>query len=434
MSFGAELSAKDVVFTLLVKLAVASSIAALLVRLVTFQRVLFKEERELDEKILFVLCFGPPVALGVLTRILLGYRAADISLEGALVAGLVAGRVSGITVGVLAALPSFFNGELFSLPFLAGCGGLGGMLRELCRNKEQVWRFGPFVYLSLPRWLRDLLLRGEGNWQLLPLLACVVFELGRIGLGRTFPGELFYIGTHKGGLMVLVVVITTMVVAMPLMIWNNTRLQIKLKEQERLLLQTRMEALTSRINPHFLFNTLNTVSALTRRDPETARDLLVKLSNILRRLLRKHENFVPLREELAFVEDYLDIEIRRFGPEKLQFFKQVDEQTLDAIVPSMLLQPIIENSIRHGLSAKLAGGYIRLRTGRENARLVIEIEDNGVGISAERIAAIYQSGIGISNVNERLKVLYGSDYALKIDSRVGEYTRIRIEVPELIAT
>lgn len=434
MSYGAELSVQDVVFTLLVKLAVASSIAALLARLATFQRVLFKEERELDEKILFVLCFGSPVALGVLTRILLGYRAADISLEGALVAGLVGGRVSGITVGVLAALPSFFSGELLSLPFAAGCGAVGGILRELCRNKEQVWRFGPFVYLSLPRWLRGLLMRGQGDWQMLPLLACVVLELGRIELGRTFPRELFYIGTAKGGLMVLVVVITTMVVAMPLMIWNNTRLQIKLKEQDRLLLQTRMEALTSRINPHFLFNTLNMVSSLTRLDPGTARDLLVRLSNILRRLLRKHENFVPLREELAFIDDYLDIEVRRFGPEKLRFLKEVDEQTLDAIVPSMLLQPIIENSIRHGLSAKLVGGYIRLRTARENGRLVIEIEDNGVGIPAERIAAIYQSGIGISNVNERLKVLYGGDYALKIDSRVGEYTRIRIEVPELIAT
>ncbi|MFQ5816663.1 MAG: sensor histidine kinase [Terriglobia bacterium] len=428
---GPELPLKDVVFTLLVKLGVASSLAALLARLTTFQRLLFKEQREFDRKILFVLLFGPLVALGVLIRILLGYRATDISLEGAMIAGLVGGRVTGVMVGALAALPAFFNYELLSLPFAAGCGAVGGMLRQLCRNKEQVWRFGPFVYLSIPRWLRDLLLRGQGDWQMLALLACVLLELARIGLGRAFPGKLYYVDTPQPIWLLLVVVTTVTAVAIPLMIWNNTRLQLKLKEQDRLLLQARMEALTSQINPHFLFNTLNTVASLIRVDRETARGLVVKLSNILRQLLRKHETFVPLREELQFIDDYLAIEVERFGPEKLQFFKQVEEDSLDAIVPSMLLQPIVENSIRHGLSEKIEGGYIRLSTARANGRLVIEVEDNGVGIPPDRIAAIYQSGIGMSNISERLKLLYGSDYLLRIDSRPGQGTHVRIELPEL---
>lgn len=431
---GPELPLKDVVFTLLVKLGVASSIAALLARATTFQRLLFKEEREFDEKILFVLLFGPPVALGVLVRIVLGYRATDISLEGAMIAGLVGGRLTGVTVGILAGLPAFFNQEWLSLPFAAACGAVGGVLRELCRNKEQVWRFGPFVYFSLPRWLRDLVTRGEGNWQMLPLLACVLLELGRIGLARMFPGTLYYLWSPEPGWLVLIVLTTIIAVGIPLMIWNNTRLQLKLKEQDSLLLQARIEALTSQINPHFLFNTLNTVSSLIRLDPETARGLLVKLSNILRRLLRKHETFVALREELQFIDDYLDIEVKRFGPEKLQFFKEVEEQSLEAIVPSMLLQPIVENCIRHGLSDKIEGGHIRLRTARANGRLVIEVEDNGVGIPPERIAAIARTGIGMSNVSERLKLLYGSDYVLRIDSRPGEGTYVRIELPELTPT
>ncbi|MFQ5927145.1 MAG: sensor histidine kinase, partial [Terriglobia bacterium] len=346
----------------------------------------------------------------------------------------VGGWVTGVLVGALAALPAFFDNELLSLPFAAACGFVGGQLRELCRNKEQVWQFGPFIYLSIPRWLRDLVRRGQGDWQMLPLLACVLLELARIGLGRTFPGKLFYIGTRQPIWLLLVVITTVTAVAIPLMIWNNTRLHLKLKEQDSLLLQARMEALTSQINPHFLFNTLNTVSSRIRLNPEAARGLVLKLSNILRRLLRKHETFVPLREELQFIDDYLAIEVERFGPEKLQFFKQVEENALDAIVPSMLLQPIVENCIRHGLSKKIEGGHIRLRTARANGRLVIEVEDNGVGIPPERIAAIYESGIGMSNVSERLKLLYGTDYLLRINSRPGQGTHVRIELPELTPT
>jgi two-component system LytT family sensor kinase len=150
--------------------------------------------------------------------------------------------------------------------------------------------------------------------------------------------------------------------------------------------------------------------------------------------LKKQENFVPLREELSFIDDYLDIEVVRFGHDKLHIVKEVDEQTLDAIIPSMLLQPIIENSIKHGLSPRLEGGVIHIRTARRDGRVVIEVLDNGIGISEQRIPEIYHSGIGISNVTERLRVLYGEDFVLQISSRLGEGVSVRIEVPELITT
>src|SRR5439155_18969 len=129
----------------------------------------------------------------------------------------------------------------------------------------------------------------------------------------------------------------------------------------RLLMEARMEALVSQINPHFLFNTLNTVSSLIRFDPDTARTVLLKLANILRRRLKSQVHFVPLKQELDFVDDYLDIEVVRFGRDKLQIRKEVDPEALDVFVPSMILQPLVENAIRHGIAPKVEGGTIILR-------------------------------------------------------------------------
>jgi two-component system LytT family sensor kinase len=227
---------------------------------------------------------------------------------------------------------------------------------------------------------------------------------------------------------------TVMAVAVPMKIWNNTRIEMNLEQHQQLLLKARMDALTAQINPHFLFNTLNTVSSLIRYDPDTARGVVIKLSNILRRLLRKHETFVPLQEELDFIDDYLDIEVARFGRDNLEIHKQIDEHTLDAFVPSMLLQPIVENALKHGLGAKIGGGELTIRTETHEGRLVIVIEDNGVGIPKERMGQVFGDGIGISNVHERLRVLYGGDFRMDISSSEGEGTRIRIEIPELIPT
>ena len=202
---------------------------------------------------------------------------------------------------------------------------------------------------------------------------------------------------------------------------------MNLEQNQQLLLKARMDALTSQINPHFLFNTLNTVSSLIRFDPDMARGVVLKLSNILRRLLRKHETFVPLREELEFIDDYLDIEVIRFGRDKLQIFKEIDEETLETFVPSMLLQPMVENSIKHGLAPRLEGGQIHLRTRQSNGRLLIEIEDNGMGISPERLpkctagesaSATYTSACACSTaINSRWKSAARKGRARRFTSR-----------------
>ena len=430
-----NLTTKDLLFLLVLKVGVAGSLAALLARSSAFRKVLYTEERDWDLKARLLLFMTPPLALATMLRLVDPSRFADLTLEGSFLLGLLGGRVVGPLGGALVSLPGFFNREWLVVPVACLAGLLGGLIRQVLPNKESIWNFGPFTFLSIPRRLVIRFRDPNTLWDLLPLVAVVVLELGRLAMARMVPGRwLFALDAHSTIVLLLVPVATMMAVAVPLKIWNTTRIEMKLEQNQQLLLKARMDALTSQINPHFLFNTLNAVSSLIRFDPDTARGVVLKLSNILRRLLRKQENFVPLREELEFVDDYLDIEVARFGRDKLQIFKQIDEHSLEAFVPSMLLQPIVENSIKHGLSPRLEGGVIHIRTARLNGRVVIEVRDNGIGISEDRISQIYHTGIGISNVMERLRVLYGEDFVLQVNSKLGEGVSVRIEVPELITT
>jgi len=413
---------------------VASSFAALLARWNTFRRVLFTEERDPDQKLKLMLFMTPPLLLGVILRLLSpAYRFADLSLEGAFLMGLLGGRVVGPIGGAIVTIPALIGHEWLAMPAASTAGLLGGLIRQLIPDKEDLWSFGPFTFLNIPKAIMRMVGKGEIMWEMLPLATCVGLEVGRVALViATKPKFLFAIDPQWNWRLILVVIGTLVSVAAPLKIWNNTRIEMNLERHQQLLLRARMDALTSQINPHFLFNTLNTVTALIRVAPDTARGVVLKLSNILRRLLRKHETFVPLREELSFIDDYLDIEVARFGEDSLDIVKEIDERTLETFIPSMLLQPIVENSLKHGLAPKLEGGRICLRTSNHGGRLHIEIEDNGVGISEEKMPHVYVEGIGLSNVRERLRVLYGTDFNLEIESHEGKGTVIRIDVPQLV--
>jgi two-component system LytT family sensor kinase len=423
---------RELLFILLLKVGSAAAIAAIVVRSATFRKVLYTEVRDPDLKLKLMLFLTPPLALGVLLRFVgvgagAPYRFADLTLEGAFILGLLGGRVVGPIGGALISLPAFFHHEWLSMPVAATAGLVGGLVRQAMTNTEDIWSFGPFTFLGIPRSLVQLVRKHKIPWQMLPMIVCILLEVARILLGRTIhtahPGWLFYIDARGLWQFAVILIATMMSVAVPIKIWDNTRIEMNLEQHQQLLLKARMDALSSQINPHFLFNTLNTVTSLIRFDPDMARVVVVKLSNILRRLLRKHETFVALRDELEFIDDYLDIEVVRFGRENLQIFKEVDERTLDAFVPSMLLQPIVENSLKHGLAGKLEGGHICIRTTLIDGRLSIEVEDNGVGIPEVRMPQVYVEGIGISNVHERLKILYGADFVMQIRSREGEGTK-----------
>lgn len=431
----APFSVKDFLFTLLLKVGVASSFAALLARWNAFRRVLFTEERDVDQKLKLMLFMTPPLIVGVTLRLVgFAYRFADLSLEGAFLMGLLGGRVVGPIGGAIVTIPALISHEWLAMPTAATAGLLGGLMRQIIPKKEDLWNFGPFTFLNIPKAIVRFVRHAQMSWELLPLLACVGLELGRVALvTATTPKWLFATYPSWNWWLILAVLATVMSVAAPLKIWNNTRIEMNLERHQQLLLKARMDALSSQINPHFLFNTLNTVSSLIRFDPDAARGVVLKLGHILRRLLRKHESFVPLREELEFIDNYLDIEVARFGRDNLEIIKEVDDEALDAFIPSMLLQPVVENCLKHGLAPKIGGGKIQLRTVSRDARLHIEIEDNGVGISEEKMPHVYVEGIGLSNVRERLRVLYGGDFHLEIESHTGQGTIIRIDIPALVS-
>jgi two-component system LytT family sensor kinase len=428
------LSAEQLLVTTLVfKLAVMALLATMLVRYRRFRHILIFERRGLRDRLIFAFALAVPLVGGVAARVLLHYDAADLTLEGAFLVGLVGGPYAGAIVGAAVALPALIAGEFIALPFAVGCGFAGGGLRELC-PKEAIWHFSPFVFSTLHGRVWRLLRRAEIDWQVVLVLAPIALALLRQALGERFgvhrlfhlqaPSDLYllYLG--------LIVLSTVLCVATPIKIWNNARIEHRLQEQEKLLMAARVAALANQINPHFLFNTLTSISSLVRSQPDKARMVISRLSALLRRLMRSQDSFVRLSEELASIDEYLDIEVIRFGPQ-LRVEKVVDPASMDVLVPSMILQPLVENSIKHGLSRKIGGGRILLRTERRPRSVYIEVIDNGFGMTAERLSEALHGGIGLNNVNERLQVIYGEQCRLRLRSTPEDGTSVSMDLPDL---
>ncbi|HYA23204.1 MAG TPA: histidine kinase [Terriglobales bacterium] len=428
-----------ILINLLIKLGVAAAVGSTLVRSVEFKNLLFREDRSLKQKIYLVLWIAGPLALGVWFRLSArSFLAGDLSFETAVVLGVIGGRLTGVLGGALVSLPALFYGEWATMPFTVICGLVAGQLRDFTPDKEDIWSFSPFIDLSIYRMIRrNLPAPRRFDWQVMFFITIVALRFMHTELYRFLPRATFSLESPKLWVEALIYATSIIVIGTELKIWNSVRIQIKLEEQERLLLSARMEALQNQINPHFLFNTLNSVSSLVRFDPDTARELIIKLATILRRLLNSSEAFVPLREELEFIDNYLDIEVVRFGPDKLRIVKELEPASLDVMVPSMLLQPLIENSIKHGLASKIEEGRIFLRSRLTDSRLIIEVEDNGVGMGSanllEKPTGLGGTGIGLTNVAERLKVLYGDTARMTIDSHEGKGTLIRLRLPLLQA-
>jgi two-component system LytT family sensor kinase len=416
--------------TLLVKLAVMAAAATVLVRFRRFRHFLIFEQRPSPDRLTFALSLGSLLSVGVVARLLLGYQAADLTLEGAFLAGLIDGPYAGVTVGAMVGVGPLFFGEFIALPFAIGCGFAGGGLRELC-PKDVLWQFSPFVFTSLHRRAWRMIRSVTVDWQVMLLLAPIGLEIIRQLLGARYH-RLFYLAPASPRTLWLLVIVfgTVLAVATPIKIWNNARIEHRLQEQEKLLLAAKLEALSNQINPHFLFNTLTSISSLIRTQPETARVLITKLSGLLRRLLRATDHFVTLREELEAIDEYLHIEVVRFGPQ-LKVIKQIHPATLDVIVPSLILQPLVENSIKHGLSPKVGGGRITISSRLHEGRAIIEVVDDGMGISDERLEHALGRGIGLSNVNERLRTIYGAQCQLRLKSAPGQGMAVSFEIPEL---
>jgi two-component system LytT family sensor kinase len=208
------------------------------------------------------------------------------------------------------------------------------------------------------------------------------------------------------------------------------REQARAAQLETQLAQAQLEALKMQLHPHFLFNTLNAVAALQLEDPETARRMLVRLSDFLRATLENagvHE--VSLSREVDFVSRYLEIERVRF-PKKLAVEIEIDPGARDALVPNLILQPIVENAIRHGIAAKACAGRVQIQAGRRNGSLQLRVRDTGPGLNgAPQPVGGGHSGRGLAITRARLERMYGAAACLSLRNAPGGGLEVEIEIP-----
>lgn len=421
-----------ILITLLVKLGVAAAISGALARSREFKNLLFAQKRSTGQTLGLWAFIVVPLALGVWVRVVVpNFYAADLSFETTILLGILIGPLSAILGAIAMSFPAMLHHEYLSLPFNLAVAITAGIFGKFV-EEEEIWSFSPFVDLSIYRWVRRNLRKPRFDRQILLLVIIVGMEICREWLAMLYPHRLFALLTGSWLVRLAVWTCAAMVVGIPLKVWNAVRNERFLEEQKRLLLEARLDALQRQINPHFLFNTLNSIASLVRFRPDQARELIVKLANILRALLKDHDSYVRLRDELSFTDDYLDIEVARFGVEKLRVVKEIDPETLDLPVPSMLLQPLIENSIKHGLEPRISGGTITLRSRLDLDRIIIEVEDDGVGIAPGRShssGVLQGTGIGMKNVRERLDVLFGEDAHFDVTSRPGRGTKVTLGIP-----
>jgi signal transduction histidine kinase len=200
---------------------------------------------------------------------------------------------------------------------------------------------------------------------------------------------------------------------------DRERLRAKVAEQ-------RLIALTGQLHPHFLFNTLQGISTLIHRDPEAADEMLAKLSDLLRDLLRHRDHvLVPLGDELRYARTYLEISRLRFG-NRLQFRVEAAPAIERASVPLFILQPLVENALSHGIGGRAHGGCVMVKAVRDGERLHLEVADDGAGLTT---SVTHHEGIGLSNTRERLRASFGDDQQFSLDSAPNAGAIARIDIP-----
>lgn len=192
--------------------------------------------------------------------------------------------------------------------------------------------------------------------------------------------------------------------------------ELRVSNLELQLSQAQLQALKMQLHPHFLFNTLNSISALQHENIELAQEMTARLGDFLRMTLQNIGiQEVTLEREIEFLQCYLEIEKVRFG-EKLTANFEVETQALDCKVPNLILQPLVENAIKHGIAPNKKNGEIKIRGVKENKWLKVEIEDNGKGIEDRKLESIFSKGLGLANTQERLKQLYGTNFRLELEN------------------
>lgn len=207
------------------------------------------------------------------------------------------------------------------------------------------------------------------------------------------------------------------------------RESLKAAQLESRLIETELRALKHQLNPHFLFNTMNTIAVLVREGKnDAAVGLIARLSTLLRMSLdNTRVQTVTLRQELEFLTRYLEIQQARFG-ERLIFRTDTDPRSLNAVIPNLILQPIVENAILHGIAQRAAGGHVEIVTRVHEQRLEMEVRDDGPGFESDPRGRI-KEGIGLTNTRERLDRHYGKDHQMVLRSEKGRGVTVSLVLP-----
>jgi signal transduction histidine kinase len=209
--------------------------------------------------------------------------------------------------------------------------------------------------------------------------------------------------------------------------WRIVRLRDRQQALSELAVSAQLAALRAQVNPHFLFNSLNSIAQLIATDPLKAEACVERLGDIYRYLLhRSHADFVPLAEELSVAESYLEIERARFG-DALSVEEHIDSAARGLLLPSLILQPLVENAVKHGISPKVGGGLVSIEARIDAGDLYLAVRDTGVGVRDQQ--ALFDRGVGLRNVRERLLRLYGAAYAPEVVSRPGGGTTVTLRIP-----
>jgi two-component system LytT family sensor kinase len=213
--------------------------------------------------------------------------------------------------------------------------------------------------------------------------------------------------------------------------------QLELAELDRSrtrMIEAELRALRAQISPHFVYNSLTAIASFVRTDPDQARELLLEFAELTRYSLRRHGQFSTLAEELRSVDRYLRLERARFGS-RLQVDLLIAPEVLPVAVPFLCLQPIVENAVRHGLGPKSSPGRVTIRAEDAGAECRISVEDDGVGMDPEevRVQLAGQAegdSLGLGNVDERLRAVFGDEYGLVVETAPGAGTKVNVRVPK----
>ncbi len=311
---------------------------------------------------------------------------------------------------------------------------------QLSENPISIWRIFSWQLVSCTIWFfltplvfklgRDFPL-DKGRWPVsVPIhivagvilalfeLAIDAYILPKLGYTRRFDamsyGQIYYrfvvINLHLSFTIYWIVLIISQATEY----YKKYRArELQASQLEARLAQARLQVLKMQLHPHFLFNTLNAISELIYRDPDSAEKMITDLSELLRLSFNNLETQeVPLRQELDFLQKYLEIEQMRFH-DRLTIRMNIDDTAYDAAVPNMILQPLVENAIKHGLSPRSEGGHIDIAAVRSNGSLQLSVSDDGLGVPVEGISEL-TLGVGLSNTQLRLKHLYGDKHKFEM--------------------